>query len=72
MDVTLPTNTGPLALSGPFESSGSFVAEIHGRLGNSNFQGTVSFPLDPDHLDENCVTTPLQHFLTIAQMVFTT
>jgi hypothetical protein len=59
-------------LSGPFESVGGQAGAIHGRVGDSAFQGTVAFLLDPDHLDENCVTKPLQNFITIGQMVFTT
>jgi hypothetical protein len=72
LTVTLPADGGTLTLSGSFLSSGiGIVGEIHGTLGGAVFQGAAVFLLDPNYLDENCVTKPLEHFITFGGMSLT-
>jgi hypothetical protein len=71
MTVELPLSSGKkISVSGP----NSWVAvglagEVHGMLGDSQLVGVEQFALEPDHLEENCVTEPIRHFIAFGQVV---
>ena len=62
-EAHLPTAGGPtLVLTGPWAFIGTgAVGEIHGQLGGAPVEMVFETYVEPDHLDENCVTTPVKH-----------
>lgn len=69
--MTLPLAGGDvMTLTGTFTARGiGPVALTLGNLGDIEFSALVQFRPHPDHLDENCVLKPLNHFIATAQML---
>jgi hypothetical protein len=67
--VTLPTaDGGDIRLVGILEAAGTAAGGV-GRITAGKAAGNfvLEFRAEPDHLDEDCVTKPIQHFITTGQ-----
>ena len=73
VSVVLPLLGGKtLSLEGPFKwLSAGLAGKVEGKLGDNTFTAMEGFPLEPDHLDENCTTKPLVHFMSVGKLVVT-
>jgi hypothetical protein len=71
--VVLPLLGGKtLSLEGPFKFvTVGLTGKVEGNLGENTFTAMEVFPLEPDHLDENCTTKPLVHFMSVGTLVLT-
>jgi len=71
LTVSLPLADGSLmTLVGKFTARGLGMAGLTlGRLGNTEFVALAEFRPEPDHLDEDCVRKPLNHFIADAEML---
>ena len=71
--VTLPmAEGGDIRLVGVLEAAGTAAGGV-GRIAAGNAVGNfvLEFRSEPDHLDEDCVTKPIQHFITTGQGTLT-
>ncbi|MCU1640193.1 MAG: hypothetical protein JWN03_468 [Nocardia sp.] len=69
--VHLPTaDGGMLPLDGPVTYLGvGPAAVLEGSLGQYHFRSVSMSILDPSHLDGNCFTAPLQHWMSAGPLV---
>ena len=69
-DVTLPMADGTtMALTGPTTSEwAGTVFRVGGQFGRHAVDGIGQVRLDPDHLDEDCVTKPVRHWIDTVQV----
>lgn len=71
--VTLPMADGSdMRLVGILEAAGTAAGGV-GRIAAGNAVGNfgLEFRGEPDHLEEDCVTKPIQHFITTGQGTLT-
>lgn len=59
----------PIELSGAFNYGGSTFGWMSGSVGDFELTSLTASGLEPDHLEENCVTVPMRHYSTTAAML---